>query len=310
MTDSGAGAEARVERAGGVLTLTFTRDAKLNAVSPPMLDALRGAVADLASDAALRVLVISGEGRYFTAGMDVRLSGPALGLAGGPGTPGSEFRRNYRNLHLLFDEIEAIEKPVVLAAQGPCLGVGVELGVSCDFRLASTRATFGLPEVPNLGVLPGSGGISRLTRLVGPHWARWLAMAAQTVDADEALRIGLVHRVIPEADFPAEVAAFAAHLAALPGEAVGLAKLAIDAAADSDRTTARNVDRIANTLLVLSDEHRRSRDGFPGADAKPEQGPGLGAEAGPGRDRSQDPEPAPDAGPAPESKPGPAGGAR
>ena len=265
MSDAELDSEARLDRSGSVLTLTFTRDAKLNAVTPRMLDMLRGAVDRLAGDDDVRVLVITGEGRYFTAGMDAHLIGPALGLMVDEGTAGSEFRRNYRNLHRLFDEVEAIEKPVVLAAQGPCLGVGVELGVSCDFRLASDRATFGLPEIPNLAVLPGSGGISRLTRLVGPHWARWLAMAAQTIDAAEARAIGLVHRVIPHEEFAEEVAAFARHLAGLPAEAVGLAKVAIDAAADTDRTTARNVDRIANTLLVLSEEHRRIRQQFPGA---------------------------------------------
>ena len=269
MGDAAWESEARLEQDGDVLTLTFTRDDKLNAVSPPMLEALRAAADQLAADAGVRVLVITADGRYFTAGMDIHRSGRALGLMVDDGTPGSEFRRHYRNLHSLFDELEAIEKPVVLAAQGPCLGVGVELGVSCDFRLASSRATFGLPEIPNLGVLPGSGGISRLTRLVGPHWARWLAMAAQTVDAEEARAMGLVHRVIPEDHFADEVAAFARHLAGLPGEAVGLAKLAIDAAADSDRVTARNVDRIANTLLVLSDEHRSIRERFPGAGTFP-----------------------------------------
>lgn len=261
----GPDSEARLDRDGPVLTLTFTRDAKLNAVTPGMLDLLRDAVETLSGDRDVRVLVITGAGRYFTAGMDVRRSGAALGLTVDEDTAGSEFRRNYRNLHRLFDEVEAVEKPVVLAAQGPCLGVGVELGVSCDFRLAGRRATFGLPEIPNLAVLPGSGGISRLTRLVGPHWARWLAMAAQTVDAEEARAIGLVHRVIPDEVFADEVAAFAHHLARLPAEALGLAKLAIDAAADTDRTTARNVDRIANTLLVLSEEHRRIRKQFPGA---------------------------------------------
>lgn len=264
MTNPDWNGEAGIECADGVLTLTWTRDGKLNAVTPAMIDALRASVDRLGADPDVAVLVITAEGRYFTAGMDVCVTGPALGLLVDEGTPGSDFRRHYRALHALFDEIEAIEKPVVLAAQGPCLGVGVELGVSCDFRLAATRATFGLPEIPNLGVLPGSGGISRLTRLVGPHWARWLALAAQTVDADAARQMGLVHLVVPDDQFRVDVTNFARHLAGLPREAVGLAKLAIDAAADTDRTTARNVDRIANTILVLSEDHRRIRREFPG----------------------------------------------
>jgi enoyl-CoA hydratase/carnithine racemase len=262
MADAAHPEAVRVDEDGGVLTVTFTRDHKLNAVNPEMLDALRAAATDLAARDDLRVLVITAEGRYFTAGMDVMATGAELGLLAPEGMSGVEFRRNYRRLHQLFDEFEAIEKPVVVAAQGPCLGVGVELSVSCDFRLAGARATFGLPEITNLAVLPGSGGISRLTRLVGPHWARWLAMAAQTVDAEEARRIGLVHQVLPDEGFADGVAGFARHLAGLSREALGLAKLTIDAAAGGDRTTDRHVDRIANTLLVLSAEHRELRERF------------------------------------------------
>jgi enoyl-CoA hydratase len=236
----------------GILTITFTRDEKLNAVDDDMVDGLRDAAGDLGDREDLRVLVIAAEGRYFTAGIDVSR------FSAGRSRSGVAVRRNYRRLHLLFDELEAIEKPVILAPQGPCLGVGVELGVSCDFRLASERAIFGLPEITNLAVLPGSGGISRLTRLVGPHWARWLAMAGQQVDAQQALTIGLVHQVLPVHGFTDAVLAFARRLAGMSGEALGLAKLAIDAAAGADRKTARDVDRIANTLLLLSDEHREA----------------------------------------------------
>jgi enoyl-CoA hydratase/carnithine racemase len=90
-------------------------------------------------------------------------------------------------------------------------------------------------------------------------------MAAQTVDAEQALHIGLVHQVFPEEEFAAGVAAFARHLAGLSREALGLAKLTIDAAAGGDRTSSRHVDRIANTLLVLSEEHREIRKRFPGS---------------------------------------------
>jgi enoyl-CoA hydratase len=100
-----------------------------------------------------------------------------------------------------------------------------------------------------LGVIAGSGGTSRLTRLVGPHWGKWLAMAGETVGAEQAKAIGFVHQVFPDATFHAEVAAFARKLAGMPAEALGAAKLVVDAAADVDRTTARNIDRIANTSL-------------------------------------------------------------
>lgn len=241
---------------GGVVTVTFTRDDKLNAVSDEMLDVLRGAVTDFGDRDDLRVLVVTAEGRYFTAGVDVSRFG------GERQASGVALRHHYRHLHRLFDELEAIEKPSVLGVQGPCLGIGVEMGVSCDFRLAAERSTFALPEITNLAVIPGSGGISRLTRLVGPHWARWLAMAGMQVDAWHALTMGLVHQVLPDDGFAGEVQAFARRLGGMSREALGLAKLAIDAAASSDRVTARDVDRIANTLLLLSDEHQAAIEAF------------------------------------------------
>jgi enoyl-CoA hydratase len=237
----------------GVLTFTLNRPKKLNAVTGAMVAGLHAAVRALADDDGLRVLVIAAEGRYFTAGADI--TDLPIGEIRAD-TRGIELRRNYRRLHEVFDEVEAIEKPVILAAQGPCLGIGVELASSCDFRLASADAIFGLPEVRNIAALPGSGGISRLTRLVGPHWVKWMAMAGQNIDAQQALAAGFVHAVYPPERFRAEVATLARDLAGQPGEAVGLAKLVIDAAAAADRTTARDFDRIANTSLLLGEEHR------------------------------------------------------
>ena len=256
--DPQADAEFRRTENDGILTITFTRDRKLNAVSPSMIDALRQAATDLGDREDLRVLVIRAEGRYFTAGVDI---GQSMMGDGAP-TDGRALRRQYRRLHLLFDELEAIEKPVVLAVHAPCLGVGIELAASCDFRLAAESATFALPEVRNLGTIPGSGGTSRLTRLVGPHWGKWLAMAGETVNAPLALTMGFVHAVHPVEEFDAEVDAFVHRLAGLPGEAVGLAKMAVDVAASTDRGTARDFDRVANTVLLHSREHKELMETF------------------------------------------------
>lgn len=247
--------QIRRDDVDGVITLTFTRDHKLNAVSDEMLDVMRVAVADLGDEESHRALVITAEGRYFTAGKDI-------GQMGAHSTSGVALRRNYRRLHELFDELERLEKPVILAAQGPCLGVGVEMSASCDFRFASERAIFGLPEIPNLAVLPGSGGVSRLTRIVGPHWARWLAMAGENITAEQALNIGLVHQVFPDQGFHEAVQAWTRKLISNSAEALGLAKIAIDAAVDSDRRTARHIDRIANTQLLQSREHIEKIEAF------------------------------------------------
>lgn len=259
MTSAEPTDEFRRDDANGVITFTFTRDRKLNAVSGRMLDGIREAVTDLRDRDDLRVLVITAEGRYFTAGADIT----ALPVGEtGPDVAGSTFRRNYRRLHELFDEIEAVEKPVITVAQGPCLGIGMELSSSCDFRFAAEGARFGLPEVRNIAAMPGSGGISRLTRLIGPHWVRWLAMAGQEIDAAQALNVGYLHAVYPADELQARVADFVRDLLSQPAEALGLAKIVIDAAATSDRTTARDFDRVANTALVASAEHRAKLDAF------------------------------------------------
>jgi enoyl-CoA hydratase len=251
MVEDGAASHGRLSEDDGILTVTFDRQDKLNAISPQLTALLWEAVRALGDRDDINVLVITGVGRFFTAGID--LAHPAADRRGGQLPSDIAYRRTYRRHHLLYDEIEAIEKPVILAAQGGCLGAGVELGASCDFRFAAQSAYFGLPEV-RLGLIPGSGGASRVTRIVGPHWGKWLAMAGETIDADQALAIGFVHRVFPDESFAEEVHAFARRLASLPVEAVGSAKITVDLAADVDRTSQRHIDRLANTSLALRDD--------------------------------------------------------
>jgi enoyl-CoA hydratase/carnithine racemase len=243
---------ARLDRHGATLVLTFTRPEKRNAISNEMLGLLADAIRTLAVEQEVRALVITGEGPYFTAGVDLA-GGMAQQMAQPTSTPGRHFRSVHREIHSLLDEFENIEKPIILAAQGPCLGLGVEIATSCDFRFASAAATFSLPEI-NIGVIAGSGGTGRLVRLIGPHWTKWLGMAGRTFDAETALRVGLVHEVYPVETFLADVLKFADDLNALPAEAVGVAKLAIDAAVDSDRTTQRHLERLACTTLFGSPE--------------------------------------------------------
>lgn len=254
MAPESVGTHARITERDAVLTVTFTRDRKLNAIDDEMTAALWEGVRALRDREDIRVLVITAEGRYFSAGIDLKSErGRGGGVTAATPSAGAVFRKSYREHHLLYDEMEAIEKPVILAAQGPCLGAGLEMAGSCDFRFASPATRFRLPEV-GLGTIAGSGGVSRITRLLGPHWAKWLAMAGEEIDAETARMIGLVHAIYPESGFAEKVHEFACRLAALPREAVGLSKVAIDAAASVDRNTARDIERIANTALIFSHE--------------------------------------------------------
>lgn len=240
-----------VREQDAILEVVLNRPEKLNAISDAMVGTLAAAVERFATTRALRVMLIRANGKFFTAGMEI--SADISPEVGGSTLDGRAWYR--RKFHLLFDELEAIEKPIVVAHQGPCLGGGLEMSLSCDFRLAAKSARYGLPEI-DIGALPGSGGISRLTRIAGPHWARWLAMAGEQVSADQALNMGLVHAVYEDEAFEASVRAFCAKLARQPYEVMGLAKLSIELAADLDRGQARNVERIANSILFTGAEHK------------------------------------------------------
>jgi enoyl-CoA hydratase len=246
-------AHTQVERDGAVMIFTFNRTEKFNAFTRDMLATLASAVADYADDDDLRVLLIRAEGKYFSAGMDVT----ALGATPeGEGPAG--FRKRYRKVawHDLWDAFEALEKPIVVAHQGPCVGAGLEMSLSCDFRLASDAASYSLPEL-NMGMIPGSGGTSRLVRTVGGALARWMIMAGQKVGAEQALNAGLVNAVYPAESFEADVRAFCQSLAQQPPEALAAAKLAIEFAADLDRAQARNMERLINSSLSDGNEQKR-----------------------------------------------------
>lgn len=251
--------EILISQSEGILHVDLNRPDKLNAITMDMLEGLRDATRQLRDRDDLRVMLVTAQGKYFSAGIDLNSPlAPDSSI-----TSPSGFRRWYRagagSMHALGDEWEAIEKPIVVAFQGTCLGGPLELSLCADYRLAKPAARFGLPEIA-LGALPGSGGISRLVRHVGPHWARWLVLANKKVDAAQALNMGLIHEVLPEDDdaFRAAAMDFCRSLCALPFEAMAAGKLAIELAADLDRAQARNVERLAVGGLFLGEEYRQT----------------------------------------------------
>jgi enoyl-CoA hydratase/carnithine racemase len=239
---------------GPILEVVLNRPNKYNAINRAMADGLKSAVAELRDRRDLRVLLIRAKGKYFSAGADLTdISRPDA--QGSSSAERSWYRQGSGSFHPMFDEMEAVEKPIVVAHQGPCFGGAFEMSLSCDFRLGAVSATYRMPEI-DIGCLPGSGGTSRLTRLIGPHWARWFVLAGETATAERALQMGLLHDVYSDEEFDDKVMAFCAKLAALPPEAVALSKLTIELTADLDRQQARNVERLSNSILFLGDEHK------------------------------------------------------
>lgn len=237
----------------GVIHVTFNRPEKYNAISMDMLNGLRDATARLRDRDDLRAMLLTANGKYFSAGIDLNGGLAPDASITSPKAFRSWYRQGAGSLHGLGDEWEAIEKPIVVAFQGPCLGGALELSLCADFRLASTEARFGLPEI-SFGALPGSGGTSRLVRIAGPHWARWLVLANRQIDAERALAIGILHEVHGQDELNEQALAFCQSLAALPPEAFGAGKLAIELATDLDRAQGRNAERLAVSSLFQGAE--------------------------------------------------------
>jgi enoyl-CoA hydratase/carnithine racemase len=238
----------------GILIATFNRPDKLNAMSAELLRRLGEAVAHYRDTPALRVMLIRSTGRYFSSGADLKEGG---GSAQGFPNTGSQIRESHRGLPMrkVWDEMEAIEKPFVVAHHARCVGGSLEMSLSCDFRLAAASASYAFPEA-KFGVLPATNGVSRLVRIIGPHWARLMITANMPVDAQEARIMGLVHKVYADETFDADVMGFCRHLAQQNAEMVGASKIAIELAADLPAHQAASVERLVNSSLMLGNDYR------------------------------------------------------
>lgn len=185
-----------VEKAGRTAWVTLNRPEKLNALNNDLLKELDLAFAALEEDAEVGVVVVTGSGeKAFVAGADIsELKDLDSATARVQALKGQE----------VFNRIERMPKPVIAAVNGFALGGGCELALACHIRVASENARFGLPEV-SLGIIPGYGGTQRLPRLVGKSAALDMILTGDMVGAADALRMGLVSRVVPQADLKALV---------------------------------------------------------------------------------------------------------
>ena len=242
-----------VNEDGPILIATFNRPDKLNAMSRALMQGLSDAVDHFRDSDHLKVMLIRSTGRYFSSGADLRDGGGSPQ----PPTTATGVREMHRRLAMrrVWDEMELIEKPFVVAHHAICVGGSLEMSLSCDFRLAAESASYAFPEA-KFGVLPATNGVSRLTRLVGPHWARLFIMANMPVSAHEALNMGLVHKVYSDESFDEDVMAFCRHVAEQNAEVMGAAKIAIELAADLDARQAAAVERMANSGLMLNPSYQ------------------------------------------------------
>ena len=211
-----------------VAVITISRPKALNALNTETLKELDFAIDEIANDDEIYAVILTGDGKAFVAGADITEM-KDLDVMGA---------RKFGNLgNKVFRKLETLEKPIIAAVNGFALGGGCELSMACDIRIASLKAKFGQPEV-GLGITPGFGGTQRLARLVGTGMAKQLIYTGDIINAEEALRIGLVNKVVEPEQLIEEAKLLAKKIASNAPIAVKLSKTAINRGLQMDIDTA------------------------------------------------------------------------
>jgi enoyl-CoA hydratase len=239
-----------VEKDGAIAVVTLNRPQALNALSYGLVKDLCLAMQELDRDKEVRVMIVTGGEKVFAAGADIKEMADR-----GPFDERIHERLDYR------DQINKMTKPVIAAVSGFALGGGCELAMSCDIIIAAETARFGQPEV-NLGIIPGSGGTQRLTRLLGKHRAMEMVLTGDIVNAADAERFGLVNRVVPVELLLEEAKNVAKKIAAKPALAIKEAKEAVLKAANSSLDEGLEFERKAFYLLFASEDRAEGMKAF------------------------------------------------
>jgi enoyl-CoA hydratase/carnithine racemase len=253
----------RVEIDQAVATIRLERP-PMNALNAQVQQEIAAAAAQVSADPAIRAAVIYGGEKVFAAGADIKEMAEASY---------GQMAADTRRLQDSFTAVAKIPKPVVAAITGYALGGGLELALCADFRVAGEGARLGQPEIL-LGIIPGAGGTQRLPRLVGPARAKDIVFTGRFVGAAEALAIGLVDQVVPDAEVYQAALALVARYAGGPAIALRAAKQAIDEGLETDLDTGLEIERLNFAGLFATEDQRTGMRSFV------ENGPGKATFAG------------------------------
>ena len=241
-----------VEKKEGLGIISIDRQKALNSLNEEVLTELGAAVSALDADAEVDVLIITGKGKAFVAGADIAAMSTMSHLEG----------RDWGRFALdVFRKIELADKPVIAAVNGYALGGGCELALSCDIRIASTKAVFGQPEV-KLGITPGFGGTQRLARLVGTGKAKELIYTGEMIPAEEALKIGLANHVVEADELLDKATEMANKIRANSQLAVRFAKSAINRGFETDLETGMEIERDLFGLCFANEDQTEGMKAF------------------------------------------------
>jgi 2-(1,2-epoxy-1,2-dihydrophenyl)acetyl-CoA isomerase len=227
-----------------IATITLNRPDKLNAFTGPMIDAWARALAEAQADDGVNVIVVTGAGRAFCAGGDVGR------MKEGKPTPLDNKNQLWENIHRVPKTLEAVDKPVIAMVNGLAVGAGMGMCVMCDVRIASDEARFSTGYV-RVGLVPGDGDTYFLPRLVGAAKALELLWTADFIDAQEALRLGIVNRVVPHGDLVQQTRDFAAQIANGPQVPIRMIKRLVYQSLRLDLRT--HLDLVSSHMAVVRD---------------------------------------------------------
>ncbi|RLG99434.1 crotonase [Candidatus Bathyarchaeota archaeon] len=243
----------KIEREENIVWITLNRPHRLNAFNDVLIEELSEALDTVENDPSVRCVIITGEGdRAFSAGADITAFPKATPVKA------EEFARGGQKV---FSKIEEMSKPVIAAINGYALGGGLELALACDFRIASEHAELGSPEI-NLGIIPGWGGTQRLVRTVGLRNAKRLVMLGERIKADEALKMGLIDKVVPFEKLREEAKALAKKLAEGPPIAMKYAKHALNFGSQVPLDIGLRLEATLMALLFSTQDIKRGIEAF------------------------------------------------
>jgi len=234
----------------GYAIVQFNRPEVLNAINMKLMEELVDALESFDKDHDVRAIIITGNEKAFAAGADIKEMADA-----------SAVDMLIRDQFARWDRIRKIKKPIIAAVSGFALGGGCELSMTCDIIIASETAKFGQPEI-NIGVMPGAGGTQRLTRAIGKYKAMEMVLTGKMITAEEALRWGLVVKVVPVESYLDEAKTLAREIASKPPVAVQLAKEAVLKSFDTTIEGGLEYERKNFYLLFASEDQKEGMNAF------------------------------------------------
>lgn len=245
--------EIEVSVGGGVATLTLNRPERYNALGGRIVGELGAALDEIEGSGEARVLILTGAGeKAFCSGVDLKERSEMDADA--------KWAHN-RALNAFAERLARLQAPTIAALNGLAFGGGLEITLACDFRIAVEGARFALPEV-GLGIVPGAGGTQRLPRLVGPTRAKELILTGRRIDAEAALEMGLVSKVVPSGSLMEEARTLAGEIVANSPLALAYAKAAVDLASETSIEQGLRYETAAIRATLASEDYKIGLAGF------------------------------------------------